>query len=245
MPSWMQRHLAVYAARSSHEFCAERIRKKLIAETSAETLVAEAFEMVRRDIGPFPAEEHPTNEPFPDDDEDEATERDMREIASRNYDSLSETETYMWGLGIAGIVHQWERDTRVVITALGENLPSPERLEKMDFEKLCEQVGKTGFDIKQHSAFEALRLAWLIANTIKHGGGKSFRELATERPDLFHGGPIGVRMGNLCPQPHHLRVSAPQFDEAVSAIDQIWQEYEVVALASEKTGRKNATGSTG
>jgi hypothetical protein len=160
-----------------------------------------------------------SNESLPDGDEDEATERDMREIAMRNYDSLSETETYMWGLGIAGIVHQWERDTRVVITALGENPPNAEKLERMDFEELCKQVAKTGFNIKQHSSFPALRRACLIANTIKHGAGKSFRELAAERPDLFHGGPIGVRMGNLPPQPHHLRVSAPQFDEAVAAID--------------------------
>ncbi len=105
----------------------------------------------------------------------------MREIAMRNYDSLSETETYMWGLGIAGIVHQWERDTRVVITALGENPPNAEKLERMDFEELCKQVAKTGFNIKQHSSFPALRRACLIANTIKLGAGKSFRELAAER----------------------------------------------------------------
>ena len=48
-------------------------------------------------------------------------------------------------------------------------------------------------------------------------------------------------MGNLPPQPHHLRVSAPQFDEAVAAIDQIWKDYEDVALAIEKPDHKNAT----
>ena len=58
--------------------------------------------------------------------------------------------------------------------------------------------------------------------------------LVAERPDLFPGGPVGVRMGNLPPQPHHLRVSEPQFDEIVAAIDRIWSDYEIVALAEEK-----------
>ena len=229
MPLWMQRHHAVRAARSSHNFSAKQIRKKLIVETSAEVLLAEAFEMVRRDIGAFPSEENPANEPFPN-DVDEATERDMREIAMWNYNSLSEIESYMWGLGIAGVFHQWERDTRAVITALAEKPPASEKLQKMDFGDLCKRVKETGFDIEQHCAFSALRLACLIANTIKHGRGKSFQQLAAERPDLFQGGPVGVRMGNLPPQPHHLRVSAPQFDESVAAIDQIWDDYEHVAL---------------
>ena len=126
----MERDFAVYRARSSHNFSAERIRKKLVAETDAETLLTEAFEMVGRDIGPFPSEEHPRNETFLDDDEDEATERGMREIAMYNYNSLSETETYMWGLGIAGVVHQWERDSRVVIAAIAEKPPTREKLSR-------------------------------------------------------------------------------------------------------------------
>jgi hypothetical protein len=117
MPPWMHRHFAVYVARSSHNFCAKQIRKKLIVETNADALLAEAFAMVRREIGTFPSEENPANSPFPD-DEDESTERDMRDIAMRNYDSLSEIETYMWGLGIAGVFHQWERGTRDVIRLL-------------------------------------------------------------------------------------------------------------------------------
>lgn len=233
MPPWMERHLAVYAARSAHNFCAARIRKKLVNETSTEILLAEAFDMVRRDIGPFPSEDTPFADPFPDDDDD-ATERDMREIALRNFKSLSETETYMWGLGIAGVFHQWERDTRFVIAALRLQRPSPAKLEKMDFAGLCKEVAKTGFAITGRPSFATLRLACLLANTIKHGSGKSFRELVTERPDLFHGGPVGVRMGNLPPQPQHLRVSEPQFDNIVAAIDRIWQDYENIALAAKK-----------
>jgi hypothetical protein len=160
MPPWMQRHFAVYAARSSHNFCAKQIRKKLIVETSADALLAEAFAMVNRDIGTFPSEENPANSPFPD-DEDESTERDMRDIAMRNYDSLSEIETYMWRLGIAGVFPQWERGTRDVIATLARKPPPPEKLENMHFGELCKQVKKTGFDIELHRAFSGLRLACL------------------------------------------------------------------------------------
>jgi hypothetical protein len=234
MPPWMERHLAAYAARSAHNFCAARIRRKLVNETSAETLLAEAFDMVRRDIGSFPSEDYPpNNDPFPDDDDD-PTERDMTEIALRNYESLSETESYLWGLGITGVFHQWERDTRFVIVALSEEPPTPAKLEKMDFGELCEEVEKTGLAVTRHASFATLRLACLVANTIKHGSGKSFRELAAERPDLFQGGPVGVRIGNLPPEPHHLRVSEPQFDDIVAAIDRIWLDYEDVALTAKK-----------
>jgi hypothetical protein len=225
MPPWMERRLAASVARSARNFCAARIRRKLVNETSAETLLAEAFEMVRRDIGPFPSEDNPTNDPFPDDNDD-STERDTHEIALRNFESLSETEAYMWGLGIAGVFHQWERDTRFVIAAPSEKPPTPKKLETMDFRALCKEVRKTGFAIAEHASFATLRLSRLLANTIKHGSGESYRVLAVERPDLFHGGPVSVHMRNLPAQPHHLRVSEPHFDDIVAVIDRIWGDYE-------------------
>jgi hypothetical protein len=138
----------------------------------------------------------------------------------------------MWGLGIVGIVHQWERDTRGVIAALAKKPPTPEKLEKMGFIQICKQVEKTGFDIEHHGEFGALRRACLIANTIKHGAGKSFRDLADEKPNLFPGGPIKFRDKTQPPAPHHLRVSAPEFDEAVHAIDEIWETYGSAALGA-------------
>lgn len=233
IPQWMERRLAPYAARSAHNFCAARIRKKLVNDSTAETLLTEAFDMVRQEIGPFPSEDHPVAEPFFD-AEDDPTERETVEIAVRNLESLNETESYMWGLGIAGVFHQWERDTKFVIAALSEKPPNLKTLERSDFEGLCQEVEKTGFAIIAHGSFATLRLAYLIANTIKHGRGNSFRDLVAERADLFKGGPVGVRMGNLPPQPHHLRVSEVQFDEIVAAFDRIWVDYEDVALAVKK-----------
>jgi hypothetical protein len=229
MSPWMQRCSAADVARSVHAACAARIRRKLADNTTGQTLLDEAFEMVRRDIGPFPSEENPSNEPFPDEDED-PTERDMQQIARSNFEFLSETKSYMWELGIVGVFHQWERDTRFVIAALSTTPPKPEKLANADFEELCAEVEKTGFVITADVSFAVLPLACLKANTIKHGSGRSFEKLVEERRDLFHGGPVGVRMGNLPPQPQHLRLSVVQFDEIVAAIDNLWLSYEGVAL---------------
>jgi hypothetical protein len=131
MPAWLQRHLAVYAARSAHEFCAGRIRQKLAYGTNTETLLVEAYEMVRREIGPFPSEDNYGL--APNLEEDDAVERQMREITANNFEAISETESYMWGLGIAGIFHQWERETRKVIASLQENPPEAGKLNRMYF----------------------------------------------------------------------------------------------------------------
>lgn len=64
IPQWMERRLAPYAERSAHNFCAARIRKKLVNDSTAETLLTEAFDMVRQEIGPFPSEIIPLRSPF-------------------------------------------------------------------------------------------------------------------------------------------------------------------------------------
>lgn len=223
-PHPLSKIFVLYAIRSAHEFCAARIRKKLADGTDASTLLAEAYETVRRDIGPFPSEETHGNDPYLE--EGDPLERDMREIASRNFESLSETESYMWGLGIAGVFHQWERDSREAVATLGNPPPEVDQLNKMTFEPLCSEIEKTGFAIRQHASFQDLRTACLITNTIKHGDGPSFKLLVAEKLEMFQGGPVGVRMGNLPPEPRHLRIWHKHFDEVVAAIYKIWDAYE-------------------
>lgn len=237
MPLWLARDFVLYAARSAHNFCAARIRQKLAYGTNTETLLAEADDMVRRDIGSFPSEG--SYDPYPDPEEDEALEQRMREIAANNYEALSETEAYMWGLGIAGIFHRWERDTRGAIAALQDNPPDPEKLNRMGFIALCTEVRKTGFAIEECPLFPHLRTAWLVANTIKHGRGDAFSRLVAEKPEMFQGAPVGVRMGNLPPEPQHLRVSERHFDEVAAGIDRIWSDYEDATI---KIARQNRDG---
>lgn len=241
LPSVERTGFLLYAARSAHQFCAVRIRQKLAYGTNTETLLAEADEMVRRDVGDYPSED--TYDADPDSEEAEALEQAMREIFVSNYEALSETESYMWGLGIAGLFHQWERDTRGVIAVLQDNAPNSEKLNSMSFKELCIEVGKTGFAITGHPSFAQLRTGWLITNTIKHGRGGSFSQLVAEKPEMFQGGPVGVRMGNLTPQPEHLRLWEKHFDDAASAIDRIWFDYERVIILSAQQNKEGNRGS--
>jgi hypothetical protein len=207
----------------AHRQSALRIRRKLSHNSAPEALLLEATESVRQSWGAFPSDYlEETNDPFPDEDKNMITEREMREMAHKIYEELSETEAFMWGLGIVGIFHQWERSTRRAVSDLTAR---PKLLDKtMKFSELCAEVTKRGFPIDMSSNFVQLRTASLIANTIKHGEGTSFRELVATRRDLFTGGPVGVRMGNIDPKPEHLRVGQINFDEAEYAVDQLWSE---------------------
>ncbi len=233
LQSWLQRQPAIYAARSAHEFCAGRIRQKLAYGTNTETLLDEAYEMVRRDTGWSPSGEDYDALPL-NPKEYDPIQRQMGEIAAYNFEAMSETESYMWGLGIAGIFHLWERETRKVIVSLQKNPPNSEELDKLNnmrFKKLCEEVEKTDFAVTKHPAFPHLETASLITNTIKHGEGKAFRQLVAKKPELFRGGPVEVRMGILPAepphlQPQHLRLSEKDFNEVSTAIGKIWSDYE-------------------
>jgi hypothetical protein len=147
--------MAVYSARTAHQFCAARMRRKLVNESDTNILLGEAFEMVRREIGSFPSEDRPGNDPYPDDD---STERAMREIAAENFEALMETESYMWGLGIAGIFHLWERETRRVIQALNSTA-APEKLEKLDFKHCATRLSRPGSRSRSINPFQ--HYAWL------------------------------------------------------------------------------------
>jgi hypothetical protein len=191
---------------------AERLRLKSSWRADPESLRRDADNIIRGDMGRFPSEE-PHD---PDEDEDELRDYNaaMRSLADHIFEGLQETESYSWGLAIAGIVHQWERDTRRIVENL---LPRvPKRLESADFKNLCTFVRGTGFEIAQSTRFGDLECANLVANTIKHGDGPSARKLFANRPDLF---PKGKKVADL-------RVGQLQFDEAAAAIEGIWNEYE-------------------
>jgi len=57
-----------------------------------------------------------------------------------------------------------------------------------------------------------------------------YAHLAAEKPDLFRGGPTKLRDKSQPPTPQDMKVSAAEFDEAVRAIDDIWEAYESASL---------------
>ena len=224
-PPWIKRYMLFDGAQAAHKFCAARILQKLSHGADNETLLSEADAKVRQEIGLFPSED--INEYYgPHASEDDETELVMREVSARNLEALLEVEAYMWGLGIAGIYHQWERSTRDALAFLSA-LPTPTaKLQRLDFNGLCDEVKETGFAVRSAALFAPLRLAGLIANTVKHGAGRSFEALVSERRDLSKGGLPSVRTGDLPPQPHHLRVGHTELNDAERAISDFWVAYE-------------------
>jgi hypothetical protein len=211
-PPWLSRIAIFWFAQTENRRFSKRLRSKNAWQTDPSSLRLEADEMVRREIGSFPSES--AFDPDEDPEELAQLEASMRRTADDFFESLQETESYSWGLAIAGIFHLWERDACRAIAEL--NVCVPSNLESADFKKLCGCIKSTGFDIVTSEWFGHLECAHLITNTIKHGDGPSARQLLKKRPDLF-----------LARQKARgLRVGQPQFEEAVTAIDRLWGEYE-------------------
>ena len=220
LPPWLD--FLVYSYTTAHEFTTAQLRRKLSVNTSIEALQAEADEMVRRDIGSFPSE---ARDPYSTPEEEAELERNMRSIAARNFDSLQETESYMWGLGIAGLFHQWERDTRQAVKHYHPSPITDLQLNRLKFDDLCAKVDETEFAITRHPAYPELRLAYLISNTIKHGDGPAFRELSASHPELFPKRKDSEGVASKA-RPFHLRVGANEYDKVAEGIRQIWMAYD-------------------
>jgi len=206
-----------WRSENSHGWVAERIRSKLSLGTV--DFAAEAERLTEVDFGP--------EDRYQGDDEEAYAERQMRAQCIEDCRMrLEQTETYLWGLGIAGIYHQFERDVREVVAAFKR--PQPPKLSTAKFEKLCCYLVQLGYQIKQSAGFDHLDTARLISNAIKHGNGPSFSELATKRPDLFPEHPAYVlgRKPGTRPRMDVLRVGVVEFDQAVAAISMISPEIE-------------------
>jgi hypothetical protein len=215
----MARIAIFWSSKSQGERFAKQLRLKADRQSDRESLKLAADEMVRQTIGRFPSEE--TADPWDDPDKLAALEVGMRQVALDYLEGLEETQSYSWGLAIAGIFHLWERDTRRAVSEL-LNAPSAliKKIERAKFKDLCAYVKSTGFDISSSTGFAGLECANLISNTIKHGEGSSSKELVALRPDLFldrH--PSGT-----------LRLGASHFDEAAKAIEHVWSDYESCVL---------------
>jgi hypothetical protein len=213
----------LFGRESGHRWSAERIRSKLSLE--AADFAAEAERLAESAFGPV--------DQYRDCDEETFAEWQMRERFVEEYQRrLEQAESYLWGLGIAGIFHQFERDIREVIQAFIVPRPEPRKLQKADFDKLCTYLERLGYQIKQSAGFDHLDTARLISNAIKHGEGCSFDKLVIKRLDLFPQNEAydwrlkpGAR-----PDVEDLRVGMVEFNRAVSAISTIWPEIEEAIL---------------
>lgn len=208
---------------SGHQWGASRIRQRLLGasvdfDDEARQLADASFPNVVQ---------------FFDDHEDDyeqyVAEKQMRTQTLEDCQQQIEiTESYLWGLGIAGVYHQWERDVRDVISVFEEPKSSTKKNQNAKFESLCANIEKLNYPIRLCAGFEGLNLGRLIANAIKHGIGPSFEELAEKRPDLFpdHHKRIRPHMPDKLPDADDLRVGVTEFDLVAEAIGLIWPELE-------------------
>ena len=219
-PDWFYRPFVFFEAQRGHEWTSKNLRERL--DTGPRDYLVEAGRMVECDLGPEDASF--SNDGQVPDDWEEDEQRRRAQLQSDYYNLLARTDSYAWGLGIAGLFHQWERDTKNAILELVPSKVYQDRLDRADFAVLCALVEATGFQISKCVAFDGLDTSRLITNAIKHGDGTSFRNLAIKRHDLIHG-PVGVRIGNLAPRHQDLRLSRTEFDATVTDIENVWQAY--------------------
>ena len=213
------RPIVFWGRESGHRWSAGRIRSKL--SSGSVDFAVEAEHLTEAEFGP--KGQHYA------DDEEAYTERRMREQSVEDHQRMLErTESYLWGLGIAGIYHQFERDIREVIDAFTKPKLKASKLQSAKFDELCDHLQKIHYQIKQSTGFDRLHTAHLISNVIKHGEGNSFEKLVRKRPDLFpgHQAFAGALKHGARPDVEELRVGIVEFDEMVSAISMIWPEME-------------------
>jgi len=217
-PDILCRRIVFWGRDSGHRWSAERIRSKL--SIGSDDFAAEAERLTEATFGP--------EGQYQGDGEAAYNEWKIREQSVDDHQQMLErTETYLWGLGIAGIYHQFERDIREVIGDFKPKLAA-KALQRADFKRLCNYLEKLGYPIRQSAAFDDLDIARLITNAIKHGEGDSFNELAERRPNLFpeyqtYSRSLGPEAR---PNVEDLRVGVREFDLSVSAISVIWPELE-------------------
>jgi hypothetical protein len=219
LPDILRRPIVFWGLESGHRWSADRIRSKL--SIGSNDFAAEAEHLTEAELG--------TEEQYPGDDEDAHVEWQIRAQSVENHQRMLErTESYLWGLGIAGIYHQFERDVREVIAAFTKPRLETIRLQGANFKFLCDCLEKLGYPIRQSEGFDSLNVARLISNAIKHGEGPGFIELADRRPDLFPGHQAIARhqKPGTRPDTEDLRVGPLEFDQTVSAISMIWPELE-------------------
>lgn len=206
-------------AKGAHQWATESIRARL---ASGPNLFDEAQRLTERDVAGFETG-HTYDPDYGFGNDAEPTHEQQKKDAIHTYvEMLGSTERYLWGLGIAGLYHQWECDTKQVL----HNLGTPVQSKFADFDKIAKAVKRAGFEFEKSSCYERLNTVRYITNTIKHGAGEHFATLVCSRPDLLQGSralPVGSRN----PSPEDLLLNPEVFDECAVVIGEFWTEFEV------------------
>jgi hypothetical protein len=126
------------------------------------------------------------------------------------YGNLEFVRRQLIDLAIAGLFHLWER---LVFLFIFRQLRIAVQIRS--FKDICDTLKKLGSKIESCEWFEDLDTLHLVANTIKHGEGRSSKRLARKEPSLFDSAPDS----NTADQ---LDLNVEHFDRFAQAVRSFW-----------------------
>lgn len=140
-------------------------------------------------------------------------------------DDLLFVQEHVLGLAVAGLFSFWERSMRrILLRAIRFRLPVPPagEIEEAAAPKLIAALHASGNRMPPSGIAETLAELNLIANVIKHGSGRSLRELAALHPHRFFGG-----TSQPSPSPDLLVLTGEDFASFGEVIANFWRSVAI------------------
>ena len=132
---WLNRIAYFYFAESENRRYAERLRSKIALNGSLEDLKKEASRRLEWEMGKYPSED--AENPYDDPEEAAQIESSMRQIEQDILENLEETDSFIWGLAIAGLYHVWEQETKTILCWIRST--GRRAIESDNFAEICKK----------------------------------------------------------------------------------------------------------
>jgi hypothetical protein len=104
-------------------------------------------------------------------------------------ENLSFVREQLIQLSVAGLYHLWERTLKqFIIKELKHyqfDASTFEQVERDNFKGLVEMLQQFDYDLTQKPYYQKMNELRLVANVVKHGTGKAFKDLVKAAPHLF------------------------------------------------------------
>lgn len=146
-----------------------------------------------------------------------------QDAGNQMYQNLSFVRQQLIGLSIAGLYHLWERTLKQFIEKEFRHYSFDDKifkdLRKANFEEIVELLQQFDHDLTKEPYYNKLDELRLIANTIKHGEGKSCDDLIKVAPHLFDG---FLKTFEISPTAQDLALSPEDFRVYTDAVTQFW-----------------------
>lgn len=145
------------------------------------------------------------------------------ECGIQAYEELNFVRGQLIGLAIAGLYHLWERLLKEFLSReLAENT---EKIQNLNFPDIVSLLEDFGWELRSESYFCDLETLSLVANTIKHGDGRSCKELAERKPDFFWPEAMASMKSHFPVRAENLQMEPKQFDLFSRTVSAFWEGF--------------------